>query len=98
MGSPVARLLHLNFKKAQDCDYFLLKNEKDCRELEKGALQRSVVRVDDKHLIIISLFNSEEDAEMIFQRFREWTNSFITDDDIESITIIGDLEYNAVYS
>ena len=98
MGSPVARLLHLNFKKAQDCDYFLLKNEKDCSELEKGALQRSVVRVDDKHLIIISLFNSEEDAEMIFQRFREWTNSFITDDDVESITIIGDLEYNAVYS
>ena len=98
MGSPVARLLHLNFKKAHDCDYFLLKNEKECRELEKGALQRSVVRVDDKHLIVFSLFNNEEDAEMIFEKFRGWVNSFTMDDDLESITIIGDLEYNAVYS
>ena len=55
------------------------------------------MRVDNKHIIIISLFNSEEDAEMIFQKFIEWTNSFITDDDVESITIIGDFEYNAVY-
>jgi len=98
MSPPVARILHLNFKKAQDCELWLFKNEKDAKELEKGSLQRSIVKVDDKSLIILSFFQTEKDAETVFARFGKWSNSFMSfTEDVETLTIIGDVEYNAIY-
>ena len=99
MSSPIARVLHLNFKKSKECDFWLLRHEKDANVLEKSVLQRTVIKLDDKSLIIISLFENEADADQVFKRFVDWTAKQVCfDDGVEKLHMHGTVVYNAIYS
>ena len=99
MHSPIARVLHLNFKKTKECDFWLLRHEKDAKDLEKSVLQRTVIKIDDKSLIIISLFENEADADKVFKRFVDWTaEQVFFDDGVEKLHMHGTVVYNVVYS
>ena len=62
-------------------------------------LQRTVIKIDDKSLIIVSLFENEVDADKVFKRFVDWTaEQVFFDDGVEKLHMHGTVVYNAVYS
>ena len=92
----VGRVIYFNFRKPKDCQLWLSNNEKDGKEIEKGALQRTILQLDETSLAIFTLFKTEADAEIVFKRFRRWTRSFMSEDDYETFTIVGTVAYNVI--
>ena len=92
----VGRVIYFNFRKPKDCQLWLSNNEKDGKEIEKGALQLTILQLDKTSLAIFTLFKTEADAEIVFKRFGRWTRSFMSEDDYETVTTVGTVAYNAI--
>ena len=88
---PVARIVHFNFRNAKDCDLFYLRAEKETAELAKETLQRTIIKVDEKSLILFALYKNEEDLHTAGDRINPWIAQFKKDDAMETIPITGDV-------
>ena len=43
MNSPIARILHFSFETAEDLELWVLKYQTETSELEKEAIQRTLI-------------------------------------------------------
>ena len=93
----LGRIVHLNFRKAQDCELFYLKLEKETGELIKEALQRTVIKVDEKSLVLFSIYANEKDAESVLTRVGPWIQQFKKNDALETLSITGDIVINDLH-
>lgn len=91
---PVARIVHFNFRKAQDCELFLLKVEKEAAELVKESLQRTIIKVDEQSLILFVIYKNHEDLQTAGNRINPWLAQFKQDGAMETIPISGDIVLN----
>lgn len=90
----IARIVHFNFRKAQDCDLFYPRAEKETAELAKETLQRTIIKVDDKSLILFALYKNEEDLHAAGDRINPWIAQFKKDDAMETIPVTGEVVLN----
>tara|TARA_B100000963_G_C22348386_1_gene546144 strand:+ start:376 stop:681 length:306 start_codon:yes stop_codon:yes gene_type:complete len=90
----IGRIAHFNFRKPKDCELFLSKLKQETAELVKEALQRTVISVDEKSVILFAIYATERDADIVLNRIRPWMQKWREDDTMETITISGDLAIN----
>ena len=93
----LGRIVHLNFRKAQDCELFYLKLQKETGELIKEALQRTVIKVDEKSLVLFAIYANEKDADTVLARVSPWIQQFKKDDALETLSITGDIVINDLH-
>ena len=96
-NGALSRIVHLNFKRAQDCELFYLKLEKETGELIKEALQRTVIKVDEKSLVLFAIYANEKDADTVLTRVSPWIQQFKKDDALETLSITGDIVINDLH-
>jgi hypothetical protein len=89
----IARIVHFNFQQAQDCELFYLKLEKE-PELAKESLQRTIIKVDEKSLILFTIYKNKEDLQAVGNRINPWLVHFKADNQMETIPITGDVVLN----
>ncbi|MAI59358.1 MAG: hypothetical protein CML56_10380 [Rhodobacteraceae bacterium] len=93
-NGALGRIVHLNFRRAQDCELFYLKLEKETGELIKEALQRTVIKVDEKSLVLFAIYANGKDADTVLARVGPWIQTFKEDDALDILSITGDIVIN----
>ncbi len=93
-NGALGRIVHLNFRRAQDCELFYLKLEKETGELIKEALQRTVIKVDEKSLVLFAIYANGKDADTVLARVGPWIQKFKEDDALDILSITGDIVIN----
>ena len=96
-NGALGRIVHLNFKRAQDCELFYLKLEKETGELIKEALQRTVIKVDEKSLVLFAIYANGKDADTVLARVGPWIQKFNGDDSLDILSITGDIVINELH-
>ena len=72
MSSPIARILHFSFETVEDSELWVMKYETETSELAKEAIQRTLIKTDEKSQVICNINRKEEHADIVLERLSKW--------------------------
>ena len=93
MSSPIARILHFTFETAEDLNLWVMKYETETSELAKEAIQRTLIKTDEKFLVICNIYRKEEHADIVLERLSKCSGTVKAARTWESFNLTGKVVY-----
>ena len=94
MSSPIARILHFSFETAEDLNLWVMKYEIETSELAKEAIQRTLIKTDEKSLVICNIYRKEEHADIVLERLSKWSGTVKAARTWESFNLTGEVVFS----